>query len=130
MAYKVKGLDNVMRNLNREIKAIEGRSREGLLQAALFVESEAVPITPILTGTLRNSAFTDITAPGQTPPIARVGYSAEYAAAVHEMPEEYNYTSPGTGPKFLQRAISENVQEILGIIRRAAHIPEGRGDAS
>lgn len=128
MGARVTGTAEVMRALNKQIAAIEGRTRDGLLQAGLFVESEAVPITPHsgqMGGTLRNSAFTDATAPGEKPVAVRVGYTAEYAAYVHEMPESNKFTSPGTGPKFLQRAVSENVREILAIIQRNARVPGG-----
>jgi len=164
----VKGMDAMMRKLNREIAGIEGRTREGLQLAAMHVESESVPMAPVDTGNLRGSAFTDITAPKARPIVARVGYTAEYAAYVHEMvrkfdvgpqqdrstaplvgprkPRGYTFVgpkrpgvkraagpkhvpwAPGTGPKFLQRAISENVAEVLNIIRQRAKI-EGRSGA-
>lgn len=121
--YKVKGLQETTRNLRREIAGIKESTREGLLQAGLFVEGEAIPITPHSGpngGTLRNRFFVDVTAPGVTPAVVRIGNTAEHAAAVHEMPESYNYTTPGTGPKFLQRTLSENVREILATIRAYA----------
>lgn len=170
MGVKITGLAEASRELSRQIAAIEGRSREGLLQAGLFIEAEAVDMAPVDTGTLRGSAFTDVTAPGATPIAVRVGFTAEYAAYVHEMerksdvgprqdrstaatvgprrePRGYNFVgprkprrkggtarkhtpwAPGTGPKFLQRAVSENVAEILGIVARAATIPGGGGNA-
>ena len=154
----VKGLQEAMRELNRQIEGIEERSRSGLLQAALFIESEAVPMTPVDTGSLRGSAFTDVTAPGVKPIAARVGYTAPYAPYVHEMtrrtgvsgpridrttaavqgprrPRRARKTArivrgrsarrhtpwaPGTGPKFLQRAVMENTGKILRIIRTSA----------
>jgi hypothetical protein len=30
-----------------------------------------------------------------------------YAAEVHEMPDSYNYTKPGSGPRYLERALQE-----------------------
>lgn len=123
-----KGLAEVTRNLNREIAGIEGRSRDGLHLAGLFVQSEAIPITPHsgqAGGTLRNSAFTDTTAKSVRPIVTRVGFTALYAAFVHEMPASFNFTSPGTGPKFLQKAISRNTREILNIIRQRAKLPSG-----
>jgi hypothetical protein len=38
------------------------------------------------------------------------------------MPEHYNYTTPGTGPKFLERAVKENMPTILQIIANRAKI--------
>lgn len=167
---RVKYIGAVQGNLRRELAKIKGASREGVLQAALFVESEAVPMAPVETGSLRGSAFTDVTAPGFEPAIARVGFTAEYAPYVHEMerrsdvgprqdrstaatvgprrkPKRASFVgprkprrqggaakkhtpwAPGTGPKFLQRAVSENIPEIIAIIRRAAQIKGGGSNA-
>ena len=115
MAYTIKGVQQVSRNLNREIKRITGRTAEGILAAALFVKGEAQEITPQRKGVLVNSAFTrGGTINGN--PVATVGYTAKYAAAVHEMPDTYNYTKPGTGPKFLQKAVWGNTGKIVSII--------------
>lgn len=160
----IRGIASTTRNLNRAIAMIEGNTREGMLQGVLFLRSEAVPLTPIETGTLRGSSFTDITAPGVTPIRARVGYTAEYAPYVHEMvrrsgvagPRQDRTTAafvgprqkrrftfvgprkprgrdpkhrpwkPGTGPKFLQRAVMENRREFFGILLRYARIKDNR----
>ncbi len=52
-----KGLDKVLSNLNKEIGKIEGRTRQGLLAAALKVKRDAIKLAPIDTGNLRNSAY-------------------------------------------------------------------------
>ena len=54
--------------------------------------------------------------------VARVGYTAKYAPYVHEMPSSFNYTKPGTGPKFLEKAIKNNIKTILDIIQRRAKV--------
>lgn len=123
MAVKIKGLSDVIVNLQREVNAIEGRTRTGLSLAGAFVQGEAVAVTPVEFGTLHNSAFTVTTPPGVRPIVTTVGYTAHYAPYVHEMPLTNNFTKPGTGPKFLQKAVSENVPEIVGLIRQHAEIP-------
>lgn len=61
MASNVKGLDKVLKNLNREIKKIKKNSVKGLLAAGLFIKGESQKQTPVVTSNLRNSAFVTVT---------------------------------------------------------------------
>lgn len=45
-----------------------------------------------------------------------IEYRSEYAAAVHEMPSTFNFSRPGTGPKYLQRAIDESIGKAGAVI--------------
>jgi hypothetical protein len=92
-------------------------------EAGLFIKGESVERTPHRKGVLRGSAFysTDMGAAGSGPRL-RVGYTAKYAPYVHEMPEHFNYTTPGTGPKFLEKAIKQNMRAVLEIIRDSAKV--------
>ena len=122
-----------MRNLRREIGRIEGLTLAGVVEAANFIQGEAMEITPMSDnrrladgsihegGNLINSAFTDSEQTSRGP-VSRVGYTAEYAAAVHEMPDSTNWSKPGTGNKFLEKPISQNHRAILQILRDAARI--------
>ena len=69
---KVTGLDDVLKNLNTEIRAIENRTGDGLLAAALFVQGESQEDTPQRKGVLVNSAFSDVDRDNL---VARVGYT-------------------------------------------------------
>ena len=67
--FKLKGIDKVLANLNKEIKKIEGRSLKGLIRGSIIVRramEKEVPKTPIDTGNLRSSYFT-VTNKGGTP---------------------------------------------------------------
>lgn len=127
MTIEFKGLDTVLKNLNAEVKKIRFRSEKGLLKAALHIRKEAQKLCPVVTGNLKNSAFTISSVSrgflkgaeigsGETPnfkndeegdladshqkalkegkgevlagkePVAVVGFSAAYAAFVHENP--------------------------------------------
>lgn len=121
MSVRIRGVRSTIRGLNREIGKIKGRTSEGLLAAALFVEGESNENVPQKKGVLINSSFTSVGAIGGKP-TARAGYTAKYAPHVHEMPESNNFTKPGTGPKFLQNAVVQNPSEILNIIRRRVKI--------
>jgi hypothetical protein len=113
------GLNEVMRNLNREIQNIEGDIDDGLLAAAIFIEGESKEIVPHDQGNLIGTSFARV---NRRTHVATVGYTADYAAYVHEMPRTFNYTKPGTGPKFLQRSIADNKTQILNIIANRARI--------
>ena len=56
----LKGFDTVMRNLNKEIIEIEGRTMKGLIKAQILIRRDmehTAPLTPIDTGNLRASWF-------------------------------------------------------------------------
>lgn len=117
------GLPNVLMNLNKEIRKIEGRTKEGLFEAGIFIQGESMEVVPVKFGPLINSAFTNPPVERQRGPVVTVGYTQKYAPFVHEMPASFNYTKPGTGPKYLQKPISENHANILRIIQKRAMIP-------
>ena len=123
----VNGLAEVLRNLNREIGNIQGNTRRGLSKAGLFIKGEAVERTPVEFGALRNSAFTQISPiSNQTKPFVTVGFTAAYAAFVHEAPGTLSgqlrrsgngvYWQSGEN-KFLEKAVKQNTSDILHIIR-------------
>lgn len=140
------GMDNVLRNLTKEIKKIKGRSQVGVLKAAMFIKGEAQKRTPIVTGNLRNSAYVKAV-PGMSDPVAEVGFSAVYALSVHEnvrsgktggmSPSGKKYTTGRTTSgkksgrivfategewKFLENPLKENTTEVLNIIKRNVQI--------
>lgn len=117
MTVRIRGKRSTIRGLNREISKIKGRASTGLLAAALFVEGESNEIVPQKHGVLIGSSFAS-SGSINGKPVARAGYTAKYAPHVHEMPETNNFTKPDTGPKFLQKAVTQNTSEILNIIRR------------
>lgn len=55
----------------------------GLRRAGIFLQHKSQKITPVLTGTLRNTAFTRRFGSGYRTDVV-VGYTAKYAAFVHE----------------------------------------------
>lgn len=115
MSVTVRGEKDLMRNLNKEVKKIDGDISKGLKAAMIFIIGKAIEITPKEHGVLRGSAFTSV-----DDKKARVGYTAKYAPFVHEMPETNNFTTPDTGPKFLEKAIFNNTKTIIEIIRKRA----------
>ena len=84
MGVKVKGVKQVSNNINRMIDSFEGRRTVRAIYSALYyiglVSTEKVPIA---TSTLLNSQFRDVIAQSGRV-TGKIGYSANYAAAVHE----------------------------------------------
>lgn len=108
---------------------------KGARKAGLFIQGEAQEITPQKTGTLVNSAFTDSERTKKKFRV-RVGFTAKYAPHVHEMPDpkvtqpggfalkvrHVNWTKKGTGNKFLEKAVVNNLKKILDIIWFSARL--------
>ena len=57
------------------------------------------------------------------------GMAAQYALFVHEMPAGTNWTTAGTGPKYLERPMNEAMPKIGSEIERFAGqlLKQGRG---
>ncbi len=54
---EVSGLDEIIKNLNREVKKIEGNVQKGLTLAGLVVKGESMKNTPVDVGNLRASHY-------------------------------------------------------------------------
>jgi Zn-dependent metalloprotease len=104
--------------MNKEIAAIENRSVGGLREAALLVKADAMKQTPLKTGNLRGSAYTQ-NAGTKSEPSVEIGYTAAYAVYVHEIAENKH---PIGNWKFLQYALQNSVARTLEIIRQAATV--------
>ncbi|KKN42008.1 hypothetical protein LCGC14_0717680 [marine sediment metagenome] len=118
MALVLKGVSNVMRNLNREIKGIRGRTEAGLRAGATLVKGRSMRLAPVDTGHLRQSAYVDSGTVFLKGPWAIVGYTAIYAPAVHEMNKNYVVGQW----KFLEEPFFDSANDVLEIIRRRAMI--------
>lgn len=117
-AIERESLEEVMRNLNKEIKAIKGRTMKGYIRAARLVRRDMDRTPPLIpvgdTGNLRDSWFTQPAYRGTTP-ILFLGFGAEYAIYVHE---NYgaNFRRPNAGAGFFVAAINRNKERILEIL--------------
>ncbi len=117
---RIEGLDTVLRNLNREISKIKGKTKIGIIKATLLVKREAMKITPVDTGNLVNSAFSNVVVKGNNI-VGTIGFQAAYAAAVHEMVEA-TFKKPKAEAKFLETPLKKNAKKILSIIKKEAKI--------
>ena len=55
--FELKGVKKFMDNLNKEIRELEGRTLQGLIEAVIELQREAEPGTPLDLGNLRSSWF-------------------------------------------------------------------------
>ena len=118
-AMSISGFEQIIANLNKEILAMTNGSKEGLLHVAKHIRRYMETNTPYIPVDLGN-----LKASWQTHPIVQgknhgllMGFSANYALWVHEMLDPgIKWSKPGSGPKFLEKAIIANHDDILQII--------------
>lgn len=95
--------------------AIPSAGARGLKKSAAFLLRDAIletPTVPKKSGNLRRTQ--QVNEPTLMPDIAvEAGFAAEYAAKVHEMPSTYNYTEPGSGPKYLEKKLIKNKEKYM-----------------
>lgn len=131
---RIKGIEQVESRLNKEIQKIVGRSRKGLIEAAILIRNDmdkTPPVIPVRFGNLRSSWFTTPVRTGVGIGLT-IGFSANYATYVHERVEgapwgegvvgSINWNRPNSGPKFFEAALNRNHQVILETIRKNAKV--------
>lgn len=118
----MKGIEEVTRNLRKEIASIENRSMAGLIEAVAFIRRDmdkTPPLIPLDAGILRNSWTVQ---PAKDQRVVRFGFTAEYAIDVHFKTGNVNWNRPNSGPFFFSNALSRNHANILEIIRKRAQL--------
>lgn len=115
--YKVTGIAKVERNLISAINRMTHNNDKGIEAAAVFVKGQSQKLTSIKEGNLIRTAFNKSIGTLKEPAQA-VGYTADYAAAVHEMPDDTKWNRPGAENEFLSKSVVNNLTKILNIIIR------------
>lgn len=115
---KLIGADKVLKNLNKEIVKIKGRTMGGIRESLLLIEGRSKDKTPVDTGNLVGGHYTDVEMIGKNP-VGEVGVTADYAIFVHEDLEARHEVGEA---KYLENAVKESRSEILDIIRKRAKI--------
>lgn len=112
MGVKVKGVKQAQRNMDAILNNIQGKKIVRALQSAMIIgSSQAAPYTPIDTSYLLNSQFREIVVNG-TRITGRVGYSANYAAYVHDPANVQNFRRPTAEKEFLTKGF-EGTQSLI-----------------
>ena len=130
-AFELEGIKEVSNQLNKELDKITIRTSKGMILAAILIRRDmdkTEPKIPVDTGNLRSSWFAD-PIKTRTGPGLLMGFTANYAAWVHEMGEkekkdgtDINWNRPGSGAKFLEAALYRNKDEIIKTIRDNAAV--------
>lgn len=119
MKMELNGVDEVLRELNKQIKLMSGATARGLVRSAALIRrdmDQTEPLIPVDFGNLRASWFTDLQEHVLGHEI-RFGFTASYAWYVHENVGA-EFQRPGAGAKFFEAALKRNTGDILDIIKR------------
>ena len=109
----------VVRNLLPEfISTVQARAAKAITQSLILGGAEASAMTPIDTGTLINSQFRNVTKNGQEI-IGTIGFTAEYAAAVHSPDHPQNFRRASAEKEFLRKGFERAEPAIKEALRRA-----------
>lgn len=115
----ITGLDRVLCNLNRHIAKIPGKTKAGMKEAALLIQSESMRLTPHDTGHLKGSSYVNSPMEAANGDVGvEIGYTAVYAPYVHEINANYRRGQW----KFLVTALKQNAKKILEILRKTARV--------
>ena len=139
----IKGMAQLRRNVRKQLTlAIPSHAERAMHIATSIIGGYATLMTPVDTSDLINSQYRIVKNEGRRV-VAAIGYTARYAAAVHEMSGKLkgqpradfgvtragvafgggtgrgNYWDPSGEPQFLSKAGDENLAEIDNAIRRA-----------
>lgn len=118
MGIKVKGISQAKKNLNALVGNIQGRKVVRAMQSALIIGgSQAALYTPIDTSTLINSQFREISVNGNRV-TGRVGYSANYAAYVHDPSVPQNFRRATARKEFLTKGFDDTRRQIDAVIKK------------
>lgn len=122
--FSFAGFDSVVNNMNKLISELPARTMAGLIKAAIELRADmdrTAPVIPVDTNNLRASWSTNPFYITPDQPAITCGFTARYAAYVHEMIGA-NFKRPGAGAHFFSAAIKRNEQRILQILKQESGI--------
>ncbi|MDB5779968.1 MAG: hypothetical protein JWP93_2333 [Polaromonas sp.] len=115
----------ITNKLPQFVGRVQVAAARGMTQALILGASEAASMTPIDTSTLINSEYKRVEArAGRI--VGTVGYTAEYALAVHEAPGKLKgtprpdnhgkYWGPAGEPQFLKKGFEQAEPHIRAVL--------------
>lgn len=111
----VTGVKDVKAGLLRVNKQFMNNASDAMDEVGKTGKERAQNLTSIDTGNLFDSAFHEQKTIGDNVAVV-VGYQAEYAAAVHAMPETTNWQRPGAENEFLEKGMLRHLTESINIM--------------
>lgn len=100
------------------IGQVEQKAARAMTQALILGASEASVMTPIDTSTLLNSQYRKVDKDG-TKIVGTVGYTAEYAAYVHDPNVKQRFRRSTAEKEFLRKGFEEAEPNIRAVITGA-----------
>ncbi|WP_063887840.1 HK97 gp10 family phage protein [Pseudorhodoferax sp. Leaf265] len=108
----------ITNNLPRFTAGVQVRAARGMNQALILGASEASVLTPIDTSNLLNSQYRSVDKQGDRI-VGTVGYTAEYAAAVHDADNAQTFRRPSAEKEFLKHGFERAEPNIRAVIKGA-----------
>jgi hypothetical protein len=109
------------RIVNRMPQFVAGKQRQaaiGMTKALILGASEASGMTPIDTSTLLNSQYRRVEVDGERI-VGTVGYTADYAAAVHSPDNPQTFRRPTAEKEFLKKGFERAEPNIRAVLKGA-----------
>jgi hypothetical protein len=110
---KLEGFVELNNKFKKSISEISSVVENALLDCGNDLQQKAQDLTPVDTGALRASAFTEADRQGKNPSVI-VGFEEEYAIFVHENLEAHHDNGQA---KFLEQPLQENIDKYVGHVR-------------
>jgi len=109
----------VTNRMSQFITAVQQKAARGMLQAMVLGTSEASVLTPIDTSNLINSQTFPNVRPDGAAVRGTVGYTAEYAAAVHSPDRPQKFRRASAEKEFLRKGFERAEPNIRAVIKGA-----------
>ncbi len=106
----------VINRLPQFTSRTQRRAAAGMTKALILGASEASVLTPIDTSTLLNSQYRKVQQDGSSI-VGTVGYTAEYAAPVHDPDNAQNFRRPSATQEFLRKGFERADPNIWAVIK-------------
>lgn len=110
---KLEGFVELTNKLNKSVSQISDTVQSALLDCGNDLQQKAQDLTPVDTGALRSSAFTESDRQGKNPSVI-VGFEEEYSIFVHENLEAHHNIGQA---KFLEQPLKENADKYVEYVR-------------
>lgn len=107
----------VVNKLPQFTETVQHRAARGMTQALILGASEASVLTPIDTSTLINSQFRHVRVMTDGQVIGTVGYTAEYAMAVHDPANPQNFRRASAEKSFLKKGFEQAEPNIRAVLK-------------
>lgn len=107
----------IVNKLPQFIADRQQRAARGMTQALILGSSEASVLTPIDTSTLINSMTVPRVQKDGDRIVGTVGFTAEYALAVHDPDNPQNFRRPSAEKEFLKKGFERAEPNIRAVIK-------------